>query len=645
MEKRLPLFLFLALLFYFGWIVLFPPPHSAPPPPSPADVLEQGATPTPEQGALAAAAMPALAESQERELALDVGGAAQSGAPGRRGAYHARFSNRGARLLSLDLADYVRAVGLDETQRRDPANWLPLVESVETASGRTGSLLWDTRQSSQSLAPGGLAQALWQMEALAAPEVGVRFRYSPPEGRVVFEKKIAFEPDTWHLRLTLSIHNVSAGAAKKLGFALVPAAIVPAELGDRFYAEPSAVAIWRAGDKETYQGVHKSAPGLKVGDAFDAPKALTAFGLYNKYFAFLVREATEGAGSLSGARYEPLHEVRPLPRPLMSVEASVSLDLPPEGETRSWEYVVYAGPKDPQTFSADCAAHQVVLDEDLGWTRSIAKALLYVLSLFEGLLGNWGLAIILLTLCVRGMLFPLNRRSQTSMARYQKKMKRVQPRLEEAKKKFAGDATKLREAQARIMQEEGAFPPLGGCLPVFLQMPIFFGLFSALRVSSDLRQAPFYGWIHDLSRPDHLLYLGLEIPILPSLEYLNVLPLLMVVLWILQQMGMPLPADEQAARMQKMMRFMPAVFGLMLYNYAAGLSLYMITTSGCSIIEQKVIKKLWPIDDTEQEKSTKKGCGPFSGILQNLAEKQKEQMKRVQAAQAEQRRRDGKKRK
>ena len=90
--------------------------------------------------------------------------------------------------------------------------------------------------------------------------------------------------------------------------------------------------------------------------------------------------------------------------------------------------------------------------------------------------------------------------------------------------------------------------------------------------------------------------------------------------------------------------FMPIVFGFMLYSYAAGLSLYMITTSGCSIIEQKVIKKLWPIDDTEPERKQAKGCGPFSGMMQHLAEKQREQMKRVQAMQSERRRQESKRR-
>jgi YidC/Oxa1 family membrane protein insertase len=651
LEKRLPLFLFLAFLVFFVWRVVFPPPPRLDPVGEDRPSVEAPADVKPGEASAEGALVPApavaeayLADDTERTLELLVGGAGTAGEPGRRGAFRARFSNRGARLTSLELADYVRAVGLDPAQRLDPANWLPLLEPVESTDGTTGSLLLETRQSSETLAPGGLGSVLWRMEELAAPEIGVRFRYSPPGGQLVLEKKIVFEPGSWHLRVALTLENLAAGAERSLGFALTPAGCMPAELGDRFYTEPTAVAIGRSAPSEPYESDHKAAPGLKAPGALEVPVPLTLAGLHNKYFAFLVREAVEGTGTLGGATYEPVRELGPTPRPLMSLEVLLNLSLPRQGASSTFEYVVYAGPKEPGPFTADCAAHQLVLDDDLS-VDSIAKGLLYVLRVFEGGVGNWGIAIILLTLCVRLVLFPLNRRSQTSMARYQKKMKRVQPRLEEAKKRFQGDPQKLREAQARIMQEEGAFPPLGGCAPIFLQMPIFFGLFSALRTSFDLRQAPFYGWITDLSRPDRLLHLGLELPILPDIQYLNVLPILMVVLWVLQQMGMPKPADEQAARMQKMMMFMPVVFGFMLYNYAAGLSLYMITTSSCSIIEQKVIKKLWPIDDTELPVKEKKGCGPFSGIMQHLAEKQREQMKRVQAMQNQKGRQEGKRRK
>jgi YidC/Oxa1 family membrane protein insertase len=645
LEKRLPLFLILAFLIFLIWNWIFPPPAPparAPTPPTPASVEGEPSASAP-AAAFEAPAVPALSETSERELELLVGGAERAGEPGRRGAYRARFSNRGARLLALELADYYRAVGLDAAQQRDPANWLPLLESVETAQGRTGSLLWETgRRSSDDLAR-DLGGALWTMEELSAPARGVRFRYSPPGGQVEFEKRVEFEPNSWHLRVTLGLVNRAAGPSRALAFTFVPAGCMPAERGDRFYTEPTAVAIAREASDEPYESAHVAAPGLDESGALDVPTPLTAGGVHNKYFAALLREAEPGT-TLRAALYSPVLELAPKPRPLLEVELALNLLLPEPGQARSYEYVLYAGPKEPATLTADFAAHQVVIDDDLGWTRSIAKALLYVLGLFHGLVGNWGVAIVLLTLCVRIALFPLNRRSQTAMARYQKKMKRVQPRLEEAKKRFENDPQKLREAQARIMQEEGAFPPLGGCLPIFLQMPIFFGLFSALRTSFDLRQAPFFGWIHDLSRPDQLLYLGLELPILPDVEYLNVLPILMVVLWVLQQAMMPKPADEQAARMQKMMMFMPIVFGLMLYTYAAGLSLYMMTTSALSIVELKVIKKVWPVDDREPERKPGSGCGPFSGMLQHLAEKQKEQMKRVQAMQQE-RERQGRRRK
>jgi len=635
MEKRLPLALFLAFLVLFGWQLIFPPPRPPEVPPAPSGpalepgALEQGQIPEAE---LAVAGEPALADSEERTLELKTS------------SYRARFGNRGGALLELDAAEYVREVGQDVD---DPDNWLPLVESCETAAGPTGSLLVRrSAVSARDLAPVDLDQVLWRMEALSAPEQGVLFRYSPPGGKVVFEKRIVLGPDPWHLHFSFSIENVAAGAGHAADFALVPAGCMPPELGDRFYPEPKVVAV--GGTPGRYKLKQVAAPRLKKSGSLDVPLPVVAGGQHNKYFAFLLREAGEQQVTLGGARYRPVQELGPNPRELIELELPVTLALPGQGQKKTWEYLVYAGPKRPDVFAPDFPAHQLVLDEDLGSflffsLATIARPLLAVLRLFHSLVGNWGVAIILLTLCVRGGLFPLNRRSQTAMSRYQKKMKRVQPRLEEAKKRHEGDPQKLREAQARIMQEEGAFPPLGGCLPMLLQMPIFFGLFSALRTSFDLRQAPFFGWINDLSRPDRLLPLHLELPILPDIEYLNLLPILMVVLWVLQQKGMPKPADEQAAKMQKMMMFMPVLFGVMLYNYAAGLSLYMMTTSGMSILEQKVIRKLWPIDDSEPVKSDKKGCSPFSGAMKQLAERHQDQMKRMQAMQAEQRRRQNRK--
>ncbi len=656
MEKRLPLAILLSVLVLFAWSILFkkPAPVSTKtaPVPAGAEPLAQQAQREEEAPPLAPPTADVLAASEEQTLVLDLfldrraivgSDLPASAVPGRPGRYQAVFTNRGARLLELRFRDFFTRAALDEREKADPANWLALLQPLTTSrEGSSGSLVFTTQPSSAALAPGGLENALWQMEEIRDPQAevpsGVRFRYGPGTG-VVFEKRVAFEPGTWHVLLSLSIENQSALAPGPREFRLLPAGFVPPELGDQFYPEPRAVAIgFDRGDARN-EIDWQSAPGAEEGKELEVPTPVVLTGVHNKYFAFLLREEAHETKTLLLPRYYPVEDPSTVPaRKLIAVEVPLALRLPEAGSAVSYDYVVYAGPKQPGPFVADSAAHELVIDKDLGSMSTIGRALLAVLRFFHGLTNNWGVAIILLTLLVRIVLFPLNRRSQTAMARYGKKMKRVQPKLEEIKQRFQGDPKKLREAQARLMQEEGAFPPLGGCLPVFLQLPIFFGLFSALRTSFDLRQAPFALWIDDLSRPDQLAKLGLRLPgFLPDIEYLNLLPILMVVLWILQQAGMPKPADEQAARMQKMMMFMPVVFGFLLYNYAAGLSLYMITTSTLGIVEQKVIKKLWPIDDREQEKKSK-GCAPFAGILKNLAEKQREQMQKSRGMHAEMRR-------
>lgn len=274
-----------------------------------------------------------------------------------------------------------------------------------------------------------------------------------------------------------------------------------------------------------------------------------------------------------------------------------------ESQTFEW----YLGPKSPKVFSQGYPALKAVIEHvDYGgsffyrmfFTEYIAPLILGILKMFQSLVGNWGVAIILMTLLVRTALFPINRHSQVKMAVYQAKMAKMKPQLDAINKKFANDAPKKQEATMKLHREHKMTPPIGGCLPIFLQFPIFIGLFAALRCSILLRQKPFMGWIQDLSRPDALIDFGgpvLDFFPFTGVTTLNVLPIIMVFLWVFHQRSMPKPTDPQQASMQKMMTFMPILFGVMLYNYAAGLSLYMITSSGLGIFEQKVIKKHWPV--------------------------------------------------
>ncbi|HEX9792853.1 MAG TPA: membrane protein insertase YidC [Planctomycetota bacterium] len=296
---------------------------------------------------------------------------------------------------------------------------------------------------------------------------------------------------------------------------------------------------------------------------------------------------------------------------------SMRVGLPAERPERR-SFLWYLGPKDPEILDSGSYAPLSTVVEGVDYDSSffyrifqtdlVAPAILAVLRFFHSLAGNWGIAIILMTILVRALLFPVNRASQVKMATYQVKMGKVKPLLEAVKKKHAGDAKKINEETFKIYREHKISPPLGGCLPVLLQFPVFIGLFAALRCSILLRQQPFFGWIHDLSRPDALLDFGgpvLDFFPFTGVTTLNVLPMLMVVLWVVHQRSMPKPVDPQQAQVQKMMTFMPIMFGLLLYNYAAGLSLYMITSSSVGIFESRVIKKRWPVGNQKAAAGSK----------------------------------------
>jgi YidC/Oxa1 family membrane protein insertase len=653
-DKRLPLALFLSFLVLFVWVTYFAPKRTPPPTtPQGADAAslqepaEQDAGNAPQAGGAPSAVAqspaigPVVGDSEERTLELQIG------EPGKVGSYFARFTNKGARLLELRLANFYDKSKLPEAERAEREHWVRLLESVPTPQGPSGSLELRSWTSSKAYERGPIEDALWTMRELAQGEgpngrPGVVFELAQGSGlRLV--KRVTFEPETYRIHVELELENTGTeGADRSLAFFFTPGEVLPQESADKYYQEPQAVFAgqstesYRRGEKPQFGHVARNERATDRRGQFQVPAEVVRFaGVHIKYFALLMRAADDAAlGTLRGAEWRRLRDEQwALEHPdkadrawrFMATDVLLELRMPAPGETRSWEYVVFAGPKDRELLLHEDQANAVLIDKDLGTFDGIARALLAVLGLFERLTGNWGVAIILLTLSVRLLLFPINRRSQTSMARYAAKMKRLQPQIDELKKRFDKEPKKMQQAQAELMQKEGAFPPLGGCLPIFVQLPIFFGLYQALRTSFDLRQAPFFGWMNDLSQPDRLLEINLHAPVFGTIQYLNILPPLMVVLWVLQQMTMPKPADEQAARMQRMMLFMPVVMGVFLYDYAAGLSLYMITQSSLGIFEQHVIKRLWPVDDKEPVKKKR------TGFLARLMERAQDAQRQAEA--------------
>lgn len=236
----------------------------------------------------------------------------------------------------------------------------------------------------------------------------------------------------------------------------------------------------------------------------------------------------------------------------------------------------------------------------------VSKLVLVSVSFFGSKFGNMGIAIMLLVFCLRLVLFPVNRYSQAAIQKQAEAMNRLKPKLDAIKEKYKDEPQKFAQEQMKLMKAEGVgFVPVKGCLPMLFQMPIFFGLLTAISFDIDLRHAPFL-WCIDLSQPDNLLKLSspFSVPCClpganPTISGLNVFPILMTLAWFFDtKTSMVKSSDPQMEQQQKMMMYMPIVFGLLMYGNAAGLSLYWLTNSLLAIIEKRVTKKFFPVKTT-----------------------------------------------
>jgi YidC/Oxa1 family membrane protein insertase len=273
------------------------------------------------------------------------------------------------------------------------------------------------------------------------------------------------------------------------------------------------------------------------------------------------------------------------------------------GKSLSQSFLIFLGPRDENVLAA-YPQYRLTEINYYGWWTPLVKVFLQVLKGFHFVLfKSWGLAIMGLTLLVRLCLHPLNRRQQASMMRYQKKMNAVKPQMDAIKERFGTDRMRMNQEMQKLFKEEGINPAqmMGGCLMIFLQMPVWFALYRTIEVSLDLRRAPFL-WIEDLTQPDRLMDLPFAIPFL-GWHAINVLPVIYVILTILQQKMQPKPSDPQMQQQMKMMTYMMVFFGFIFYSFPAGFLLYFITSAAIGMLESKIIKRML----------AREGLGPAAG--------------------------------
>ena len=226
---------------------------------------------------------------------------------------------------------------------------------------------------------------------------------------------------------------------------------------------------------------------------------------------------------------------------------------------------------------------------DWGWFSFLTKPISYAINWFYGYVKNFGLAIVSFTILMRLILFPLAHTSFKSMA----KMKKLQPEMQRLKETYPDDRKKMQQELMALYKREGA-NPIAGCLPLIVQIPIFFSLYKVLFCTIEMYHAPFYGWIHDLSAPDPLGALTLfgiipwDVPAFLSIVNIGILPIFMGFTMWLQQKLNPAPTDPTQA---KIFKFLPFVFTFILAGFAAGLVLYWSVNNILSIAQQWFIQR------------------------------------------------------
>jgi YidC/Oxa1 family membrane protein insertase len=459
--------------------------------------------------------------------------------------YRATLSSRGAALTSWELISFTDRHG-------DPIHLVAPDDFAATAATQF-----------DELERGDLARETWRV--VEQTDTVVRFEIT--RDGVTVTKSYDFSDDGYHFRLHIDVSNASDAE-------VAPAFLVEWPIRERQgndFREESAAAMVDGSVKNVpLAGLGKAGlfgrfTGAKDGEPKVFDGEIDWAGVQTPYF---LSAAFPDQPASAHARFIPVE---------LGHSGAVQLYFDPvvvpTGQAASREYRAYLGPKEVGRLEA--FAPSAVQSVGLGWSfiAPMTRAFVWLLAVFHSFIPNYGWAIIVLTVVVRLAMTPLTVKQMRSMER----MRRIQPKIKEIQEKYKDDRQKQSEAMMSLYRQEKV-NPLGGCLPMVLQLPVFIGLFYALRSSIQLRQAPFIGWIDDLSAPDLLFTIpGIDFPF-------RVLPLLMGASMFVQQKITPMQTDPAQARMMLIM--MPGMMTVISYTFPSGLVLYWMMSNVLAIAQQ-----------------------------------------------------------
>ena len=387
----------------------------------------------------------------------------------------------------------------------------------------------------------------------AAPAGAVDLVMASEGGGVRLERRYRLLPGSYEIQVENKVTNISDKPLAPTLYMQLTRDGNAAPGASGMYSTYAGPAVYTEGEKFQKIGFDD----IEKGKAKHATKADNGWiGIIQHYFAtaWVPKQGVQReyytrrieANMYSVGVLEPLGQIAP-------------------GQSLTNQATLFTGPQEQEVLEQVAPGLELV--KDYGWLTAIAKPLFWLLNALHGLVGNWGWSIVLLTILVKLAFFPLQAASYRSMA----KMKKVTPKLTALRERFGSDRVKMNQAMMELYKTE-KINPLGGCLPIVVQIPVFIALYWVQLASVEIRNAPWIGWIQDLSTPDPWY----------------ILPVIMAATMFIQTRLNPTPPDPLQA---KMMLWMPLIFSVMFFFFPAGLVLYWVVSNLFSIAQQWVITR------------------------------------------------------
>ncbi|MBL4751533.1 MAG: membrane protein insertase YidC [Amylibacter sp.] len=577
--KNLILASVLSLIVILGWFWFFPPEAPLQDAPTEATQIaqsENGENTVPSAAGDATVPLvdlPSAAENRDEALAksprVKIDSARVFGS----------ISLTGALIDDLSLKDY-------NVRLNDESEKIRILSPIQRSSGYWAFHAWWSPD--RSVAPGDVptAKTLWSVKSgdVLSETRPVVLQWDNGKG-LVFERTITIDAN-YLISIKQSVQNNTGNVIQLAPYAALTSKGDPDIRGFYILHEGAVASIDGELVEETYKNVRKfdvNQNGISS-KSYDVTEG-GWIGFTNQYWMTnLMPEPDQSFETVLEYNEKANRYQADVRLPAVTIAPNGSYDVVTSLFAGAKEYGVI------KAYQKENGYNQFIDSIDWGMFFFLTKPIFQVLHFLNGLIGNMGLAIIGLTLLIKALLFPLAYKSFVSMA----KMKELQPQMEAIKEK-AGDDKKQVQAEIMKLYRAKKVNPASGCLPILLQIPIFFSLYKVIFVTIELYHVPFFGWIQDLSSPDPTSILNLfgllpwtptDLPQFTSILSIGVLPILMGITMWLQQKLNPAPTDKTQAQI---FAWMPWVFMFMLGRFASGLVVYWVANNTITFIQQYTI--------------------------------------------------------